>query len=303
MRKEKLESTADLWDYFYDRVDGIMRRHGLKTSGWEELAARKTALAGRSKLIPNPRFTTRGFTAWVWNNSRGAEDFANRLANGGYDIVLAPVGAMYLDMAANPNPEEPGVNWNDYVELDTVYDFVPFDMLRNAPESARIGKDGLTDYGKRHVRGLEATLFTETVREASRIDYLVMPRLLAVAERAWAPDPAWATEQDAAKAAALHRRAWSGFVNALGQRVLPRLDLEQAGVAYRIAPPGLMVEGEQVLVNHALPGITLRYTADGSDPTPASKPVTGPITARGTIKVAAFDRKGRRGLVASVERP
>jgi hexosaminidase len=32
--------------------------------------------------------------------------------------VLAPVTAMYLDMAANPNPEEPGVNWGDYVELD-----------------------------------------------------------------------------------------------------------------------------------------------------------------------------------------
>jgi hexosaminidase len=299
MKKEKLASTEDLWDYFYDRVDGILRKHGVSTSGWEELAARKTRLAGRNKLIPNPRFTQRGFTAWVWNNTRGAEDFANRLANAGYDIVLAPVGAMYLDMAANPNPEEPGVNWNDYVELDTVYDFIPFDMLKNASEAARIGKDGLTDYGKRHVTGLEATLFTETVRDASRVDYLVMPRLLAVAERAWAADPAWATETDAAKAASLHRTAWSGFVNALSQRVLPRLDL---GVAYRIAPPGLLLDGDQVLVNHALPGITLRYTSDGSEPTAASKLVDGPIEARGMIKVAAFDRNGKRGLVAAIDR-
>jgi hexosaminidase len=302
MRKEKLESTADLWDYFYDRVDGILRKHGLSTSGWEELAARKTRLAGRNKLIPNPRFTQRGFTAWVWNNTRGAEDLANRLANGGYDIVLAPVSAMYLDMAANPNPEEPGVNWNDYVELDQVYDFVPFDMLKNASEGARIGKDGLTDYGKRHVRGLEATLFSETVRDASRIDYLLMPRLLAVAERAWAPAPAWATETDQEKAAALHRSAWSGFVNALGRRVLPRLDLEGAGVAYRIAPPGLMLDGERVLVNHVLPGITLRYTSDGSAPDADSKLVAGPIMERGLIQVAAFDRKGRRGLVATIDR-
>jgi hexosaminidase len=303
MRQEKLESTADLWDYFYDRVDGILRRHGLATSGWEELAARKTRLAGRNKLIPNPRFTRRGFTAWVWNNSRGAEDFAYRLANAGYDIVLAPVGSMYMDMSYNPNPEEPGVNWNDYVELDKVYDFIPFDILRNAPDDARIGKDGLTDYGKRRVRGLEATLFTETIRDPGRIDYLVMPRLLAVAERAWAPDPAWATEPDPAKAAALHRAAWSGFVNALGQRVLPRLDLERPDLAYRIAPPGLVVDGGQVLVNHVLPGMTMRYTTDGSDPTAASRLVTGPIPERGTIKAAAFDRNGRRGLVASVERP
>jgi hexosaminidase len=175
-------------------------------------------------------------------------------------------------------------------------------MLKNADEAARIGKDGLTDYGKRHVRGLEATLFTETVRDASRIDYLVMPRLIALAERAWAADPAWDVEADPARAEALHRKAWSGFVNALGQRVLPRLDLEQAGVAYRIAPPGLMADGDRVLVNHVLPGILLRYTSDGSDPTAASKPVTGPITEKGVIKVAAFDRKGRPGLVATIDR-
>ncbi|WP_338760174.1 family 20 glycosylhydrolase [Massilia sp. METH4] len=301
MDREKLETSADLWDYFYDRVDRIVRKHGLLASGWEEMAARKTTLHGKHKLIPNPLFTQRGFTAWVWNNTEGAEDLAYRLANAGYDIVLAPVTKMYMDMAHNPNPEEPGVNWGAYVELDDVYDFIPFDYLKNAGDKARTGKDGLTDYGRRRVRGLEATLFTETVRDPRRIDYLVMPRLLAVAERAWAPDPAWALESDAATAAALHRAAWSGFVNALGQRVLPRLDLERAGVDYRIAPPGLLVEGGQVLVNHVLPGMTLRYTSDGTTPTGASKAVTGPIAERGIIKAAAFDRNGRPGLVASVE--
>lgn len=302
MQREGLESTADLWDYFYDRVDRILRRQGLATSGWEELAARKTMLDGRRKLIPNPRFTQRGFTAWVWNNTEGAEDFAYRLANAGYDIVLAPVTEMYMDMAFNANPEEPGVDWGGYKELENVYDFVPFDMLRNEDAARRVGKDRLTDYGKRRVRGLEATLFTETVRDPERIDYLVMPRLLAMAERAWAPDPAWATEADPAKSAALYRAAWSGFVNVLGQRVLPRLDLDGSAVAYRIAPPGLLVEGGKVLVNHVLPGMQLRYTVDGSDPTARSRAVTGPIAEKGLIKVAAFDRTGRPGLVASVDR-
>jgi hexosaminidase len=303
MQKAKLGTTADLWDYFYDRVDGILHRQGLTTSGWEELAARKTALNGRRKLIPNPRFTQRGFTAWVWNNVAGSEDFAYRLANAGYDIVLAPVTKMYMDQSYNANPGEPGVNWGAYIELEDVYDYIPLDYLKNADPAARIGKDGLTDYGRSHVRGLEATLFTETVRDPARIDYLVMPRLLAVAERAWAPDPEWARETDPARAAALYRSAWSGFVNMLGQRVLPRLDLEHAGVDYRIAPPGLMIDGERVLVNHVLPGITLRHTTDGSAPGATSPLVQGPITARGVIQVAAFDRNGRRGLVARIARP
>lgn len=301
MKKHALETVADLWDYFYDRVDAILRRHGLFTSGWEELAARQTLLDGRPKLIPNPRFTQRGFRAYVWNNTVGNEDLAYRLANAGYDIVLAPVTRMYLDMAHNANPAEHGVNWGAYVELDTVHDFIPLDINRNAPAAARIGKDRLTDYGKRRVRGLQANLFVETVRDPARIDYLVMPRLVAVAERGWASDPAWAREADPARAALLQRGAWSGFVNALGQRVLPRLDLDGSQIAYRIAPPGMLVEGGRVLVNHVLPGMTLRYTVDGSAPDAASPPVDGPIAARGTIRAAAFDRNGRMGEVAGVD--
>jgi hexosaminidase len=307
MRKHCLASSADLWDYFYERVDAIVRAQGARMAGWEELAARKTRLDGKPKLIPNPRFTGKGFTAYVWNNTAGLEDLAYRLANGGYDIVLTPVTRMYFDMAANANPEEHGVNWGAYVDLDTVYDFIPFDILKDASEAERTGKDRLTDYGQRHVRGIQANLFAETARDPARIDYLVMPRLAALAERAWAADPAWATTSDATEAAALRRNAWSGFVNALGQRVLPRLDLERsadgARLAYRIAPPGLVREGGRVLANHVLPGMQLRYTSDGSDPTAQSRPVTGPIGEHGSIRVAAFDRNGRRGAVAAIDAP
>ncbi len=303
MRRHGLASSADLWDYFYERVDAIVRRHGALTSGWEELAARKTQLDGVRKLIPNPHFTRSSFTAYVWNNTVGAEDLAYRLANAGYDIVLTPVTRMYFDMAHNANPEEHGVNWGAYVDLDTVYDFVPFDIMKDAPEAARLGKDRLTDYGKRRVRGIQANLFAETVRDPARIDYLVMPRMAALAERAWAADPAWATTPDPAKAGVLHRSAWTGFVNALGQRVLPRLDLDGSNLAYRIAPPGLVFENGRVLANHVLPGMQLRYTSDGSEPLATSRPVDGPILERGTIRVAAFDRKGRRGAVASIVAP
>jgi hexosaminidase len=307
MRKHGLASSADLWDYFYERVDAIVRAQGARMAGWEELAARKTRLDGKPKLIPNPRFTGKGFTAYVWNNTVGLEDLAYRLANGGYDIVLTPVTRMYFDMAANANPDEHGVNWGAYVDLDTVYDFIPFDIMKDASESERIGKDRLTDYGQRHVRGIQANLFAETARDPARIDYLVMPRLAALAERAWAADPAWASTSNPAEAAALHGSAWSGFVNALGQRVLPRLDLEPGAdgtrLAYRIAPPGLVVEGGRVLANHVLPGMLLRYTSDGSDPTAQSRPVTGPIEAHGSIRVAAFDRNGRRGTVAVIQSP
>jgi hexosaminidase len=184
-------------------------------------------------------------------------------------------------MAHNQNPEEIGVYWAAYTDLDAVYDYVP-------PT-------------ERHIRGLESTLFTETVREPADIDYLVMPRLLAMAERAWAAEPAWATEPDRAKADALHRAAWSGFVNVLGRRVLPRLDHEAEPVAYRIAPPGLVREGGKVYANHVLPGLAMRYTSDGSEPHAGSREVQGAISEPGLIQVAAFDRNGRRGGVSRID--
>ncbi|WP_426162302.1 family 20 glycosylhydrolase [Pseudoduganella sp. R-32] len=285
MARRKMQSTADLWDYFYDRVDAIVRRQGVATAGWEELGTRK--------LIPNPHFAQRGFRLHVWNNVGAAADLGYRLANAGYDVILAPATRQYLDMSHNLNPDEPGVNWAAYIELDDVYNFIPFDK-------------SLSDAGRQRIRGLEAALWTETIRDPALIDYLLVPRLLAMAERAWAADPAWATESDFARASALHRAEWSRFVNALGQRVLPRLDLEPAPlgpVHYRIAPPGLSRDGGKVHANHALPGLALRYTSDGTEPHAASPLVAGPIADRGLIQVAAFDRNGRRGAVSRIDNP
>lgn len=303
MKREKLASTAEVWDYFYDRVDRMLRQRGLFASGWEELGARKVKLHGENKLIPNPVFTQRRFNLYVWNNLDDAEDLAYRMANAGYRTILAPATHLYFDMAHNKNPDEPGVNWAAYTDLDTVFDFIPFDFIRHtATDPARKpGRDGLTDYGQRQILGLEGTLFTETVRDQARMDYLLMPRMLALAERAWASDPAWAQETDRAKALRLHAAAWSVFTHQLGKHVLPKLDVEYPSVMYRIAPPGLKVVEGRVLVNHQFPGFALRYTADGSEPTAASALVTAPITAKGIIQVAAFDRSGRRGKSSRIE--
>jgi hexosaminidase len=62
--------------------------------------------------------------------------------------------------------------------------------------------------------------------------------------------------------------------------------------------PGLKVEGGTVRCSLEIPGFTLRYTTDGSEPTMRSAVVTGPIPARGTLRVAAFTAAGRKGQTA-----
>jgi hexosaminidase len=303
MRREHLVGRAGLWEYFYGSVDRLLRSQGLRASGWEELGTARAQLAGREQVVPNAHFLGHGFTLYVWRNIEGSEDLAYRLANAGYDTVLAPATRLYLDMAPYPSTDEAGQTWAAYVDLDTVFDYIPDDDNRVAPDSpARLaGMERLNDVGRQHILGLEAPLFSETLNDATRLDYMLMPRLLAVAERAWSPDPAWTSESSPARAAQLHAEAWSAFVSKLGLDVLPRLDAEMPDLRYRLPPPGLKRVDGTVLANEQIPGLAMRYTIDGSVPTTRSPLVSGPIAAAGTVRVAAFDHNGRAGRAAQLD--
>jgi hexosaminidase len=311
LKQHGLASVDELWFVFYGRVEQILKAHEIPLSGWEEIAVRKTRRDGQATLVPNPAFAERGWRAYVWNNvpGWGAEDLAYRLANGGFKVVLCPVTNLYFDLAWNPNPEEPGLDWGGYVDLRKPFQFIPFDYYRNVRLDRRgrpldpavfVGKDRLTDYGKANVIGIQGNLWSETLGGAGRLDYSLLPKLLGLAERAWAPDPDWAEERDPAKSDPLYREAWSRFVNVVGKRELPRLARELPGLNYRIPTPGLVAEGGTLRASLELPGFTLRYTTDGSEPSVRSPELRGPIPLTRTVRVAAFDVTGRRGHAASL---
>jgi hexosaminidase len=309
-----LAGDDDMWYVFYGRVEQILKAQGVALSGWEEIAVRKTRREGQPVAIPNPEFATRGIRAYVWNNvpGWGAEDLAYRLANGGFEVVLSPVSNFYFDLAWNPNPEEPGLDWGGYLDLRKPFQFIPFDYYRNVrldrqgdplDPSVFVGKDRLTDYGRAHVVGIQGNLWSETLGGDGRLDYMMLPKLFGLAERAWAPEPDWSAEPDSARSESLYREAWSRFVNVLGKRELPRLDREVPGINYRIPTPGLKVEDGAVRCSLELPGFTLRYTTDGSEPNAQSPEVRGPIPFRGTVSVAAFSTTGRKGHTARLTAP
>ena len=56
LKEHGLASVDELWYVFYGRVAEILKPHGIKLSGWEEIGLRSTRLDGRPKMIPNPDF-------------------------------------------------------------------------------------------------------------------------------------------------------------------------------------------------------------------------------------------------------
>jgi hexosaminidase len=88
------------------------------------------------------------------------------------------------------------------------------------------------------------------------------------------------------------------FASIVGKRELLRLDRETPAWAYRIPKPGLKIVDGQVNVSLEIPGFALRYTADGTEPTPTSPEVRGPLSPSPQLRVAAFDTNGRKGHTA-----
>lgn len=307
-----LKNTDDLWYYYFGKVNAILKAKGLFLSGWEEIAMRKTVLDGNKTMIPNPVLANENFQVNVWNNmiGWGAEDLPYRLANAGYRVILSCVSNMYFDLSYQKTFEEPGYYWGGFVDMDKPFYFIPYDYYKNSTEDRRgnpiapsyfLGKDRLTDYGKSNIVGIQGLLWSESIKTPERLEYMLLPKLFGLAERAWAADPDWANASDATKYKELYDQAWSTFVNVVSKKELPRLDTFEGGYLYRIPTAGATIQNGQVLANVQFKGFTIRYTTDGSEPTAQSKIYQNPITEKGVITLKVFNSKGRAGRSIQVQ--
>ncbi|WP_255156257.1 family 20 glycosylhydrolase [Ferruginibacter sp. HRS2-29] len=305
-----LDNTNDLWYYYLGKVNKLLSDKGIALSGWEEIGLRKTVTDGQNVMIPNPGFTAHDLRLYVWNNIGGNEDLAYKLANAGYKIVLTPVTNFYLDMVSYKTYDEPGYFWGGITDISKTYGFIPFDLTKNLKEDhegnpvkpgAFAHKQRLTDYGKTNVLGIQAALWAETIKGPQQLEYMLLPRLLALAERAWQKDPAWANEKDSSSMRKGYNDAWSSFVSITGNSLLPMLDRYNGGYNYRIPPAGAIVSDNAVLANTQFPGFEIRYTVNGGDPTFKSNLYRAPITDKGLVRLRVFNREGRAGYTTVIE--
>lgn len=307
----EVRNVDDLWKYYFIRVDSLLKLRKLSVSGWEEVAMHKTMLDGSKHFIPSPYFVGKDIRVNVWNNGIGwgSEDLPYRLANAGYKVVLSCVSNQYFDLAYERHPEEPGYYWGGFVDTDKPYYFIPYDYYRNTREAVDgspvgpelfVGKDRLTEYGKTNILGIQGLLWAENLRSSERQEYMLLPKMLALAERAWAKDPDWVRAEDQVKAGKLYDQSWNLFVNQLGCRELPKLDYFHGGFNYRIPAVGLKIEDGAVKANCQIPGIEIRYSMDGKEPTSKSPLYLIPLKAGGNYRFAAFNSLGRRGRISEI---
>ncbi|WP_263810545.1 MULTISPECIES: family 20 glycosylhydrolase [Salinibacter] len=312
-RTEGVDGADDLFGHFLGRFQDTLATRGIAMAGWEEVGLEE-ADHRSAATTPNEALVDEGVRPYVWSNiwGGGTEDRAYRLANAGYDVVMSQATNFYFDMAYNKHPREDGYYWAGFVDTKAPFAFVPFDLYKSAdrtrmghpidPDTAFADHARLADTARNNIRGLQGQLWGETLRDTDRMEYMAVPRLLSLAERAWAPRPGWATLDDSGALRARRAEAWTAFANRLGHRELPRLSIRHPDWSYRLPPPGATVEAGTLRANVALPGLAVRYTTDGTRPTATSPRYTGPVSVPegAPVRLRTFDTLGRGGRTVTV---
>ena len=97
-------------------------------------------------------------------------------------------------------------------------------------------------------------------------------------------------------------QAWNLFSNTLGHRQLPLIDQRLSPWAYDLPKAGGLITKNTLYLKQAFPGMELRYTLDGSEPTAQSKLYQEPVAIddNTTVKVRVFNALGRGGKTIEV---
>lgn len=306
---EGITEQKELEQYFFSRLERMLTDRSLNMAGWEEVAF---IVDKEGNHIPNPEFSNT-VIPHVWSNiwGGGTEEYAYELANSGYKVIMSHASNFYFDFAYNKHWQEPGFYWGAMFNTKTPYSFIPFNLYMNAQTDSNgnpisddyfDGFEELSAEGKTNILGLQGQLWTETVNRVGAIDYMIFPRLMALAERAWVGDASWSNVQDEETMWQQRDSAWNEFANRLGRFEMSRLDLYHEGINYRIPSPGAVIRDGMFYANSMYPGLVIRYERDGT--VTAQSPVyEEPLEVAGSeeISVALFNREGRSGRTVTVQ--
>jgi hexosaminidase len=145
---------------FEQRVIPLVAKYGKVAYGWNEIAQAPAA----SRAV-----------AQYWGLDTGNATLAAAVANG-TKVIMSPANLAYLDQKYDENTPL-GLDWAGLIEVRTAYDWDPGTRLTGVPESA--------------VLGVEAPLWSETLRDIDDIEFMAFPRLPAIAELGWSPTRNW----------------------------------------------------------------------------------------------------------------
>lgn len=165
----------------------------------------------------------------------------------GQPTIMQAAQYLYVDMQYTP--AERGHSWAAIIPLDRIYNYEPLQDMDLTPEEEKL------------IIGVQAGLWTELMQYPPRFsEYQVFPRLCALAETAWSKK---------------ENKNYDDFYSRLINKHYDRL--YAMGIAFRVEPPKVVYQDNELKVTLPYPSAVVRYTTDGSEPTSQSKVYNGKI--------------------------
>ena len=247
MKKEKLANEEDLQGYFMNRMSEYVRSKGREVIGWDELT--------NSSFLPDDAI----ILGW-----QGYGQAALKAAEKGHRFIMTPARIMYLIRYQGPQWFEPLTYFGNNT-LKDVYDYEP------------VQKDWKPEYADL-LMGVQACMWTEFCNKPEDVDYLVFPRLAALAEVAW-------TQPE--------KKDWTSFLKGMDSfnEHLAAKGIVYARSMYNIQHTVRPEDGAlKVKLECVRPDVEIRYTMDGSEPTAASPLYEQPLLVKEaqTVNAATF---------------
>lgn len=157
LQKAKDENTdiKHLQQYFTNRVEKYLNGKGKSIIGWDEILEGKI---------------NQSATIMSW---RGVEP-GLKAAKQGHDVIMTPSSHVYFDhyQAKDTKHEPDAIGGCSPVEK--VYSYEPL-------------PDTLSAEAKNRIKGVQANLWTEYIPFTTQAEYMVLPRMAALAEVQWTP--------------------------------------------------------------------------------------------------------------------
>ncbi|PWU61350.1 beta-N-acetylhexosaminidase, partial [Micromonospora globispora] len=164
---EAFKVKGEAYTGFVERAQRIVAGLGKTVVGWHQLA---------------PAGHVDGRVLQWWGTD-GDDPVVADAVRRGARLILSPGNRAYLDMKYAPDTPI-GHDWAGLIDVRTAYDWDPATHVAGVPVEA--------------VLGVEAPLWTESVNSLAEIEFMLLPRLPAIAELGWSPRAThdWAAFRD-----------------------------------------------------------------------------------------------------------
>jgi hexosaminidase len=153
MKDENLKDEHELQSYFIQRIEKYLNAKGRKIIGWDEIL--------EGGLAPNAAVMS-------WRGTEGGIAAANQK----HFVVMSPGQPCYFDHYQNPNKDEEPIAIGGLNTLKNVYDYEPI------PNELEKDKQSF-------IMGAQANMWTEYITTFQHVEYMSLPRMLALTEVLW----------------------------------------------------------------------------------------------------------------------